>query len=100
MHNIPYEVSTYRRGEKCSLDWKNGKNAHNSFALIFSIHPPGYSNASLILSKDLPVSLQSLIKSCIVFLYNTDSHNHKMYVTNYMKLILHICMQNSVTCDS
>lgn len=20
MHNIPYEVSTYRRGEKCSLD--------------------------------------------------------------------------------
>lgn len=37
MHNIPYEVSTYRRGEKCSLDWKNGKNAHNSLALIFSI---------------------------------------------------------------
>lgn len=95
MHNIPYDVSTYRRGQKCVLDWKNGKNA--CFLCRVFQHPPGGSNASLILSKDLPFLWQSL-KSSPVILYSTD--NHKLYVTNYMKLLLYICMQNSVSCDS
>lgn len=54
---ITYKVSTYRREEKCALDWKKGKKkAHISSALIFSI-PPGDSNVSLILSKNLTILL-------------------------------------------
>lgn len=55
--NITYKVSTYRREEKCALDWKKGKkNAHISSVPFFSILP-GDSNASLILSKNLTILL-------------------------------------------
>lgn len=33
MLNITYKVSTYRREEKCALDWKKGKKM-----LTFSLH--------------------------------------------------------------
>lgn len=98
MHNIPYEVSTHRREKKC-FRLRERKKCSPFLCTDFQ-HPLGDSNASLILYKDLSILLQSLIKSCPVFLYNTDNHNHKLYVTNHVKLLLHICRQNSVTYDS
>lgn len=97
MHNIPYEAGTYRRKEKCVLDWENGKKNCSHF-LCTDFQHPVRKFKRIIHCFQRPSHF--VIKSCPDFLYNTDNHNHKFYVTNYIKPLLHICMQNSVTCDS